>query len=242
MSEAIPRDARKVYKVRAIIDAVVDRGSFLELGRRFGGAAVTGLARLDGWPVAVLAGDPYFYGGGWTADASQKVTRFVDLADTFHLPVVHFVDNPGFVIGTEAEKAATIRHGARALAAIYQATVPWCSVILRKVYGVAGAAHQNASRFSYRFAWPSGDWGSLPLAGGIEAAYKAQLEAADDPEALRAEIEARLTAARSPFRTAEAFMIEEIVDPCDTRPLLCEFADLAAARRRPGRTERGARP
>jgi acetyl-CoA carboxylase carboxyltransferase component len=242
LSEAIPRDARKVYKVRAIIDAVVDRGSFLELGRRFGGAAVTGLARLDGWPVAVLAGDPYFYGGGWTADASQKVTRFVDLADTFHLPVVHFVDNPGFVIGTEAEKAATIRHGARALAAIYQATVPWCSVILRKVYGVAGAAHQNASRFSYRFAWPSGDWGSLPLAGGIEAAYKAQLEAADDPEALRAEIEARLTAARSPFRTAEAFMIEEIVDPCDTRPLLCEFADLAAARRRPGRTERGARP
>ena len=154
---------------------------------------MTGLARLDGWPVAVLADDPYFYGGGWTADASQKVTRFVDLADTFHLPVVHLVDNPGFVIGIEAERAATIRHGARALAAVYQAPVPWCSVILRKVYGVAGAAHQNAARLSYRFAWPSGDWGSLPLEGGIEAAYKAQLEAADDPDAVRAEIERRLT-------------------------------------------------
>jgi acetyl-CoA carboxylase carboxyltransferase component len=242
LAEVIPRDPRKVYKVRAILTAVLDAGSFLELGRHYGGPAVTGLARLDGWPVAVLAGDPYHYGAGWTADASQKVARFVDLADTFHLPVVHFVDNPGFVIGVDAERAATIRHGARALAAIYQATVPWCSVILRKVYGVAGAAHQNASRFSYRFAWPSGDWGSLPLAGGIEAAYKAQLEAADDPDALRAEIEARLNAARSPFRTAEAFMIEEIVDPRDTRPLLCEFADLAAPRRGTGTTLRGTRP
>jgi acetyl-CoA carboxylase carboxyltransferase component len=242
LADAIPRDARTVYKVRPIVEAVVDRGSFFELGRRFGGAAVTGLARLAGWPVAVLAGDPYHYGGGWTADASQKVARFVDLADTFHLPVVHFVDNPGFVIGTAAERAATIRHGARALAAIYQATVPWCSVILRKVYGVAGAAHQNASRLSYRFAWPSGDWGSLPLAGGIEAAYKAQLEAADDPDALRAEIEARLNASRSPFRTAEAFMIEEIIDPRDTRPLLCEFANLAASRRGSGRADRGTRP
>jgi acetyl-CoA carboxylase carboxyltransferase component len=156
------------------------------------------------------------------------VTRFVDLADTFHLPVVHFVDNPGFVIGVDAERAATIRHGARALAAVYQARVPWCSVILRKVYGVAGAAHQNAARLNYRFAWPSGDWGSLPLAGGIEAAYKAQLEAADDPATLRAEIEAKLAARQSPFKTAEAFMVEEIIDPRDTRPLLCEFANLAA--------------
>ncbi len=240
--DAIPRDRRKVYKVRPILEAVLDRDSFFELGTKWGRSAVTGLARLDGWPVAVLANDPYFYAGGWTADASRKVERFVDLAETFHLPVVHFVDNPGFVIGTAAEQAGTIRHGARALAAVYQATVPWCSVILRKVYGVAGAAHQNASRLSYRFAWPSGEWGSLPLEGGIEAAYKAQLEAADDPEALRAEIAARLGRARSPFRTAEAFMVEDIVDPRDTRPLLCEFASLAAPRLRAGGGSHAARP
>jgi acetyl-CoA carboxylase carboxyltransferase component len=231
-----------VYDARRIVNAVVDRGSFFETGRGYGRSAITGLARLDGWPVAVLAGDPYFYGAGWTADAAQKVTRFVDLADTFHLPVVHLVDQPGFVIGTAAERAATIRHGARALAAVYQATVPWCSVILRKVYGVAGAAHQDASRLSYRFAWPSGDWGSLPLAGGIEAAYKAQLDAAEDREATLAGIERRLNASRSPFRTAEAFLIEEIVDPRDTRPLLCEFAELAAPLREPGRRARGLRP
>jgi acetyl-CoA carboxylase carboxyltransferase component len=239
---AIPRERRKVYKVRAIIEAVVDRDSWFELGRFNGRSAVTGLARLDGRPVAVLANDPYFYAGGWTAAASEKVTRFVDLADTFHLPVVHFVDNPGFVIGTDAEKAATIRYGARALAAIYQAATPWCSVIVRKVYGVAGAAHQDASKFSYRFAWPSGNWGSLPLEGGIEAAYKAQLEAADDPDALRAEIEQRLTARQSPFKTAEAFLVEEIIDPRDTRPLLCEFAELAARAQRSGPTAHGLRP
>ena len=240
--DAIPRERRKVYKIRNIIEAVVDHDSWFELGRFNGRIAVTGLARLDGRPVAVLANDPYFYAGGWTATASEKVTRFVDLAETFHLPVVHLVDNPGFVIGTEAEKAATIRYGARALAAIYQATTPWCSVILRKVYGVAGAAHQDASKFSYRFAWPSGNWGSLPLEGGIEAAYKAQLEAAEDPAALRAEIEKRLTARQSPFKTAEAFLVEEIIDPRATRPLLCEFAELAARVAKMGPTAHGLRP
>jgi acetyl-CoA carboxylase carboxyltransferase component len=238
----IPHDRRKVYKVRDLVRAVVDRDSFFEIGRGNGRSAVTGLARLDGWPVAILANDPYFYGGGWTAAASEKVMRFVDLAETFHLPVVHIVDNPGFVIGTRAEQEATIRAGARALAAIYQATVPWCSVIVRKVYGVAGAAHQDASRFSYRFAWPSGNWGSLPLEGGIEAAYRAQLDAADDPEALRTEIERKLTARQSPFRTAEAFLIEEIVDPRETRPLLCEFANLAAPLRTPGPGAQRTRP
>lgn len=240
--DAIPRDRRKVYKVRKVIDSVVDQGSFFEMGALWGRSAVTGLARVDGWPVAVLASDPYHYGAGWTADASNKVARFVDLAETFHLPVVHLVDQPGFVIGTDAEKAGTIRAGARALAAVYQARVPWCSVILRRVFGVAGAAHQNASRLSYRYAWPSGDWGSLPMEGGIEAAYKAQLDAADDPDALRAEIQAKLDLVRSPFRTAESFLIEEIIDPRDTRPLLCEFVELAAPLRTTGPTAHGYRP
>lgn len=239
---AIPRNRRAAYKIRPVIEAAVDRGSFFEMGRLWGRSAVTGLARLDGWPVAVLASDPYHYGAGWTAEASEKVARFVDLADTFHLPVVHLVDQPGFVIGTAAERAGTIRAGARALAAVYQAKVPWCSVLLRRVFGVAGAAHQNASRLSYRYAWPSGDWGSLPMEGGIEAAYRAQLEAAEDPDAMRAEIQAKLDAVRSPFRTAEAFLVEEIIDPRDTRPLLCEFAELAAPLRGSGPTARPLRP
>ncbi len=238
----IPRDRRKVYRIRPVIESVTDAGSWFEIGRGWGRSAVTGLARLDGWPVAVLASDPYHYGGGWTADASDKVTRLVDLADTFALPLVHLVDQPGFVIGTAAERASTIRHGARALAAVYQARVPVCAVILRRVFGVAGAAHTNASRLLYRYAWPSGDWGSLPMEGGIEAAFRGQLEAAEDPDALRREIEERMNAVRSPFRTAEAFLAEEIIDPRDTRPLLCEFATLAAPLREPGPVGHGYRP
>jgi len=238
----IPRDRRKVYKSRKIVETVFDKGSFLEIGKNFGRSIVTGLARLDGWPVAVLAGDPYFYGGGWTADASNKVTRFVDLAETFHLPVVHLVDNPGFVIGSDAEQEATIRHGARALTAVYQATVPWCSIILRKVFGVAGAAHMNASRVHYRYAWPSGDWGSLPMEGGIEAAFKSDLEKSENPEKLLKEIEDRMEKVRSPFRTAESFIAEEIIDPRDTRKLLCEFANLSAPIRKKGKPSFGTRP
>ncbi len=240
--DAVPKDRRKVYDMRRIVRAVVDRDSFFEIGRKFGGSAITGLARLDGWPVAVLASDPYIYGGGWTATASQKVTRFVDLANTFHLPVVHLVDIPGFVIGLEAEKAGTIRHGARALAAVYQARVPWCSILVRKAFGVAGAGHSNHARLHYRYAWPSGDWGSLPVEGGIEAAYRAELEAAPDPEALRQQIEERLNLYRSPFRVAEAFGVEDIIDPRDTRPLLCDFANLAAPLREPGPVATSLRP
>ena len=239
---AVPRDRRKVYKMRKILDAVLDRNSFFEIGKMYGRSVITGLARLDGWPVAVMAADPYFYGGAWTADGAFKITRFVDMAETFHLPVVHLVDCPGFLIGTEAEKAGTIRHGARALAALYQARVPWCSILIRKAFGVAGAAHSNASRFQYRYAWPSGDWGSLPIEGGLEAAYKSDLEAADDPVGLRAEIEERLNRVRSPFRTAERYGVEEIIDPRDTRSLLCEFANLAAPLRTPGPSAFGMRP
>ena len=239
---AIPRDQRKVYKMRPIVEALVDEGTFFEIGRRWGKSVIAGLARLDGWPVAVMASDPYHYGGAWTADACDKVIRLVDLAQTFHLPVVHLADVPGFLIGREAEEAATIRHGARAMQAVFQATVPWCAILVRKVYGVAGAAHMNSSRFCMRYAWPSGDWGSLPIAGGLEAAYKAELEAAPDSKAKLAEIEARLEKLRSPFRSAESFIVEEIIDPRDTRAILTEFANLAAPLRTPGPPSFGYRP
>lgn len=240
--DIVPTDRRKVYRMREILAATLDRGSFFETTRHFGRSAITGFARLDGHAVAVLASDPYHYGGAWTADTAQKVVRFVDLAETFHLPVVHFVDIPGFLIGLQAEQAATIRHGARALSAIYQATVPWCSILVRKVFGVAGAAHTDASRFRYRYAWPSGDWGSIPLEGGIEAAYRSDLAAAPDPAAALAEITRRLEAVRSPFRTAEAFGVEEIIDPRQTRPLLCEFAGDAQRLLRPGPSRARFRP
>jgi propionyl-CoA carboxylase beta chain len=202
----------------------MDAGSFFEMGRHFGSSLVTGLARLDGIPVGVMANDPKFLAGSIDAAAAEKMTRFVDLCDTFRLPLVNFVDNPGFLVGIRAEEQGTIRKGVRALSAVYQATNPWCSIIVRKAFGVAGAGHSNHTRSSPRYAWPSGEWGSLPIEGGVEAAYKRRLQESDDPEKLREELEAGLATLRDPILTAEAFGVEEIIDPRDTRPLLVEFA------------------
>lgn len=231
---AVPRDRRRVYKMRPIIESVVDSGSFFEVAQNYGRPLIVGLARLEGRAVMVLASDPYHFGGSWTADACQKVIRWVDFAETFHLPIVYLMDCPGFMVGLEAEKAATIRHGVRAMAAVNQSTVPWCTVIVRNNFGVAGVVHQPADRFSMRYAWPSAHWGSLPLEGGIEAAYRAEIDAAPDPKAKLKEIEERLNKLRSPFRTAEKFWVEEIIDPRKTRALLCEFARLAEPLRTPG--------
>ncbi|MBI3208741.1 MAG: methylmalonyl-CoA carboxyltransferase [Candidatus Solibacter usitatus] len=224
---AVPRDKRRTYDMRKIIEAVVDAGSFFEIGRYQGRTLISGLARFAGHPVGIVANDPRQGGGGLTASGSEKMIRFVDLCDTFHLPVVNLVDNPGFLIGRAAEQQGTVRAGSRALAAVYQATVPWVSILVRRVFGVAGAGHGNAQGLNLRYAWPSGDWGSLPIEGGVMAAYRREIEASADPAAKREEIEQRLRRFTSPFRTAEAFGVEEIIDPRDTRPLLCEWVESA---------------
>ncbi len=223
----VPREPTQVYSMRRCLDMVLDRGTVFEIGKHWGRAAITALARLDGWPVAVVASDPSYLGGSWEAKTSEKVERFVKLADQFRLPIVHLVDNPGFMIGREAEMAGTIRYGVQAMNAIYKASVPLASIVLRRAYGIAGSAMSNADRYQYRFCWPSGDWGSLPIAGGLEVAYKSELEAAEDPDALLEEIRTRLGKVTSPFRSAERYNVEDIIDPRDTRPLLCEFAELA---------------
>ena len=223
----VPRDPKQVYSMRRCLEMVLDQGTVFEIGRNWGRAAITALARLNGYPVAVVASDPSFLGGSWEAKTSEKVERFVKLADQFRLPIIHLVDNPGFMIGREAEMAGTIRYGVNAMNAIYKATVPLASVVLRRAYGIAGSAMSNAETYQYRFCWPSGDWGSLPIAGGLEVAYKSELEAAEDPAAELEEIKARLNKVTSPFRSAERFNVEDIIDPRDTRPLLCEFAELA---------------
>jgi acetyl-CoA carboxylase carboxyltransferase component len=234
LMKAVPRNRRQVYKMRPIIEAVVDKGSFFEMASNFGRPIIAGLARLEGRAVLLLASDPFHYGGSWTADACQKVVRFADFAETFHLPIVYLMDCPGFMIGLDAEKAGTIKYGVRAMAAVNQTTVPWCTIIVRNSFGVAGVVHQPADRFSLRYAWPSAYWGSLPLEGGIEAAYRADIDAAADPKAKLQEIESRLNKLRSPLRSAEKFWVEEIIDPRRTRSLLCEFARLAEPLRTPG--------
>ncbi|HIF09759.1 MAG TPA: methylmalonyl-CoA carboxyltransferase [Sneathiellales bacterium] len=238
----VPRDPRKPYKMRPIINSVVDAGSFFEIGRKWGKSIICGLARLDGIPVAVFAEDPMIYGGAWTASACRKLVRHCDLASTFHLPLVHLVDCPGFLIGKQAEEDAIIRIGSQALAAFGQAAVPFCSVVVRKAFGVAGAANKKPGSQHFRFAWPSGDWGSLPIEGGLEVAYKAELAEAEDYDRHLAKIKERLNRLRSPFRSAEYFEIEEIIDPRDTRSNLCRWINFAVRTLSPGPVSFSYRP
>ncbi len=238
----IPRSRRAAYDPFDLIQMVVDTESLFVIGSGWGQSVITALARLDGYPVGVLASDPNQLGGTLTADGSDKMRRFVDLCDTFHLPLVNLVDQPGFAVGVQAEVEATIRRGVTAIAALYQLTVPVFTVILRRAFGVAGAALVDRGEPDVRVAWPSGDWGSLPLEGGVEAAYRRALADSDDPDALREELLAGFEAIRSPFRTADAFDIEEIIDPRDTRPILCEWVNLVWDTIEPGPRTRGYRP
>ncbi len=240
---AIPRNRRRPYQVRPLLSKIFDNDSVLELAR-YGGATVTALARLSGHPVGVVAADPYIAGGGLTVEGADAMIRLVDLCETFHLPLVVLTDQPGLVIGRTAERRGTIRHGVRAISAIYQASVPTAEVIVRRVFGVGGAGMTNRHRFVQRYAWPSGDWGSLPVEGGIEVAYRREIEASADPVGLVARLREQFEGVRSPFRTAEHFGIEEIIDPRDTRPLLCEWVKDAYALlpAQPGRPSFGTRP
>jgi len=219
----VPRDRRKIYKMRRVIDSIVDRDSFFEISPGYGRAQITGLARMNGQPVGVLANDTKFYAGAMTADGARKVRRFVDLCDTFHLPVVSLVDEPGFMIGSESEKAATIRFGAEAMFAVVQSTVPWVSVTVRKTYGVAAAAHFAPN--SYNLSWPSAEGGALPLEGGVAIAFRREIANAPDPVARRKELEESMAAAKTPFARAESFGVNDMIDPRRTRPMLCDWID-----------------
>ena len=242
LAAAIPRSPRTPYRLEPILDAVFDRGSVLRYAE-YGGSTVTALARLDGHPVGVIATDPY-RGTTMSVEGAMAVTRLADLCETFHLPIVSLTDQGGLAVGRVAEGRGTIRHGARAIAAVYQARVPQAELIVRRVYGVGGAGIVNRHRAGRSWAWPSGDWGSLPVQGGVEAAFRAQLDQAADREAEIERIRRELAAVSSPFRTAEHFGVQDMIDPRDSRPLLCAWV-LDAYRVLPeltGRPSFGTRP
>ena len=218
----IPRNPRQIYDPKQMINAVVDQGSFFEISPLYGRARVTGLARLNGYPLGIMANNPKHHGGSTDVAAGNKVLRLIQLCNTFHLPLISFADEPGFMVGLESEKQGIERAGARLVAATTQSWMPWLTVVVGKLYGVAGQCQHRASGMFRRYAWPSANWGSMHIAGGASAAYRREIAEAADPDAKRAEIEARLQALASPFLTAEATG-QDIIDPRDTRALLCEF-------------------
>ncbi len=227
--EIIPRNQRRTYDPHTIIDAVVDEGSFFEISPHAGKSHITGLARVDGYPVGVMINNPRYLAGGMDLVAGQKAVRLVQLCNTFHLPFVWLEDAPGVAVGPEHEAQGAVRYGARATTAFAMSSMPMIVFIIRQAYGVGGALHWRPYDMYRRYAWPSAHWGSMHIEGGATAAYRREIEAADDPEAKRQEIEDRLQNLGSPMRTAHAFDVEEIIDPRDTRPLLAEFVQDAQA-------------
>ncbi len=223
----IPRDRRKVYDPRKIISMVFDSGSVFEIGRHQGGSVITALARLNGWPVGVMCSDPRVAGGAMTVTSAWKIERHSKLCDTFGLPIVNLVDQPGNATGPEAELGGTLLGAVRVLTTIEGLRVPWVSIILRRAFGMAGGLHapKYFPQLNHRFAWPSARWGSIPVEGGVAAAYRNEIEAAEDPVAKREELEAYYNRIGSPFRTAEKFGILDIIDPRETRSILCDWIE-----------------
>ena len=220
---AVPRDSNAGFDMRAIVEMIVDQESFFEMGKDFGPSQICGLAQLNGQPVGILANDCMVYAGAMTAEAAQKYRRFVEMCDTFHVPIVNFVDQPGFMIGPESEAQGTIRYGMAAVCAASQSTIPWAVIQVHKGFGVATAAHYAPG--NYVLAWPSVESGALPLEGGVAVAFHREIAAAENPEAKRRELEERIREARSPFPRAESFAVHELIDPRETRPMLCEWID-----------------
>ena len=225
----IPRKRTTTFDIRHTIDLIVDKDSFFEIGGLWGTDQVTGLARFAGHPVGVIASDSqHVNGGALTADGCRKLTRHLDLCDLFHLPVLNLVDNPGFAVGLEHEIAGTIRAGGEWMVAFSQVRIPIFTVVMRRSFGVAGNNYATPRAApSMRVAWPAADTGGIPPEGGIEAAYRRQLAEAEDPEALRAELNARIESARGPLGPLSKFQIEEMIDPRDTRRYVCEWVKLA---------------
>ncbi|MBH1965145.1 MAG: propionyl-CoA carboxylase [Comamonadaceae bacterium] len=235
LNDAIPRDRRKVFDPKRILRAIFDADSVFEMSPQFGGSLVTCFARLSGYSVGVMINNPRIMGGALTRSAAQKMERFVDLCDTFHLPIVNLVDQPGSMTGPDAEREGTIAAVLRASSAIEQSSVPWLAMVIRRCFGLAGGMLSpwngaNGMALAHRYAWPSARWGSIPIEGGVDAAYAKDISAAPDPQARRAELETLAHAVGSPMRTAERFGVIDVIEPATTRSVLVDWVEDAYAK------------
>lgn len=250
----IPRKKNRMYNPRTIIESVVDKHSWFEIGSLWGRTGIVGLARLGGRPVAILSNNCEVNGGALDASGSQKLAKMIKFADIFNLPILQFVDvrkycrfstwtanannfSAGYAIGTVAERSAVMKWGVALGAAYYTSTTPIFTVLTRRAYGVAGGIMLDSREPWMRIAWPSANWGSLPLDGGIEVGHRHELKTIREQaekerpgsgeEAFRKrykELDEMYVRLMNPIRTANVFNVEEIVDPKDTRRICCRWA------------------
>ncbi|EJL34727.1 acetyl-CoA carboxylase, carboxyltransferase component (subunits alpha and beta) [Caulobacter sp. AP07] len=238
LRRAVPENRLRVYDVRALVAGLVDDGTFLELRGGFAPGMVTGLVRVEGRPMGLIANDPRWLGGAIDGDGAEKAARFLQLCDAFGLPVLSLCDTPGFMVGPESEDAGAVRRVSRQFIAGAKLRTPLLTVVTRKGYGLGAQAMAGGSFHSPLFiaAWPTGEFGGMGLEGAVRLGYRKELEAESDPvkqKALYDQLVARLYAAGKATSMASALEIDAVIDPADTRRWIIGGLDAAAGTVRP---------
>ncbi len=222
LRHAVPENRLRVYDIRQVIEQLADSGSVLELRRHFAAGMVTALVRIEGKPFGLIANNPMHLGGAIDAEAGDKAARFMQLCDAFDLPIISLCDTPGFMVGPEAEKTATVRHVSRMFVTAASLTVPFFTVVLRKGYGLGAQAMAAGSFHAALFtvAWPSGEFGAMGLEGAIRLGYAKELAAVEDAQERQALFDKLVAAAYrngKGLNMASYLEIDDVIDPADTR-------------------------
>ncbi len=229
---SVPDNPRRAYDMKKVIHAVVDHGRFFEIKPGWAKNLVVGLARLGGAPVGIVANQPMILGGALDIDAADKAARFIMLCDAFNIPLVFFQDVPGFLVGSKVERAGIIRHGAKMLYAVSEATVPKLTVVLRKAYGagyfvMCGRAYEP----DLIVGWPTAEISVMGPEGGTNIIFRKEIAAAANPEAERARRIEEFRKLIDPYIAAGAALIDDIIDPRETRPVLIRALEMARTKR-----------
>ena len=230
--DILPDSPRKPYDMYDVIRRIVDDGAWFDLKPRFARTIITCLARMGGRPVGIVANQPKQLGGILENDSADKAARFINLCDAFNIPLVFLQDVPGFMVGSKVEHAGIIRHGAKMLYAVSRATVPKITVVVRKAYGagyyvMCGKAYEP----DLIVAWPTAEISVMGPEGAVNIIGRSAIEASDDPESTRAEMLAQIKRSIDPYIAAKNDVIDDVIDPRETRPTIIRGLRMAAGKR-----------
>jgi acetyl-CoA carboxylase carboxyltransferase component len=224
LRDIVPENPRRAYNVRTVIQTLCDRDSVLELKAGYGKAAVTAFGRIAGRTVGIIANQPMYLAGAMDTPACLKMAHFVQICDAFDIPLVVLCDTPGLMVGPEVEKTGLMRHSARVLSALANATVPVLTVVLRKAYGLGYyIMGSRPLEPAILLAWPTAEFGGMGLEGAVNIIYAKELEAVATPEeraALHASLTAELKRSNTAVESGAKFLYDDVVDPADTRDIL----------------------
>ena len=228
----VPVEKKRAYDMHRLIRGLVDAHSIFEIKPAFAKMMITGFARIDGHPVGIVANQPMVYAGAITAAAAQKARHFIELCSAYHVPLIFLQDVPGVMTGPQAEREGTLRAGLAVVSALAWSTVPKITIVVRKAFGFGACAMAGwGGEQSLVVAWPTADFASLPVQGGVAASFKSEIEAAADPEAALREIEARYAGGTGPLNAAARFTVHDVIDPRETRDRVVHALALSRARR-----------